>query len=283
MRVNYINFNGKLVVEQDNLINIENRAFKYGDGLFETMLWANDKICFLKYHVQRLQRSMNMLFLDDSQKFSESFIQELARELIIKNDLKESKVRLRLQVYRGGGGLYSPVSNQPVFVMTVEPIKPEIDLRTTQTGLIVDLYTEHFKPTSGLSKLKSINSLIYVMAGVYRKKKGLDEVLILNQEGLLCESISSNVFVYYDNKLYTPAISEGCVEGVMRRVVLEEASKMEIEIVEAKIDPEVLLEADEIFLTNAIKGVQGVVGFRHKRYFHHWSKLFQDRILKLQY
>lgn len=278
MRVSYMNFNGRVVLEQENILTGENRAFRYGDGLFETMLWTEGRIRFLDYHIQRLQQGMQMLHLEGIEKFDAGFIESAAGELIARNEFTESRIRLRLQVYRNGTGLYSPVINQAAFVLSVQPIKPETDLKANVTGLIVDLYPEHFKPVSGLSALKSINSLIFVLAGVYRKNKGLDEVLILNQDGHLCESVSSNIFVVYQKQLYTPALSEGCVNGVMRRVVLEEAKKMDLEIVEAKIDPQVLDEADEVFLTNAIHGVQGVVGYRSKRYFHQWSKIFQDRI-----
>lgn len=281
MRVSYINFNGRVTLEHEKILTAENRAFRYGDGLFETMLWKDGQIRFLNYHVERLEQGMQLLHLDGIEKFDAKFIEGAARELIARNELTESQIRLRLQVYRDGAGLYSPISNQAIFVLSVQPIKPETDLRNNAAGLIVDLYPEHFKPTSGLSALKSINSIIFVLAGIYRKKKGLDEVLILNQDGHLCESVSSNIFVVYQKKIYTPALSEGCVNGVMRRVILEEAEKLELEIVEAKIDPQVLEEADEVFLTNAIKGVQGVVGYRNKRYFHQWSKIFQDHILQI--
>lgn len=278
MRVNYINFNGRLLVDSEPVLTTYNRSFRYGDGLFETMLWMDRGIRFVEYHAERLQKGLQTLRIDGWERFDAEFIHRTARELLTKNELDGRYTRIRLQVFRSGSGLYSPVSNQPVFVMGAEPVAPETYQAsgTRKSGLIIDLYTEQIKAYSGLSHLKSTNSQVYVLAGLFRKQKGLDEVIILNQDGHVCETMSSNIFVAYGDKIYTPALSEGCVAGVMRRAVLELQDQVGAEIVEAKIDPMILPEADEIFLTNAVRGVQWVMGYRQKRYFNKWSKLFLD-------
>lgn len=296
MLVNYINHNGKLTVDSKAILPADNRAFRYGDGLFETMLWTKGRIRLLDYHVERLQAGMKTLQLEGRSRFAPSDIQQMCTGLLAKNEWLDRDCRLRLQVYRSGSGLYSPVSNQAEFVLQASPVdhvdhlspqpaggpsSPGTGTPVQSNGLIVDLYTEQFKPFSGLSGLKSINSLLFVLAGLYRKQQGLDEVILLNQEGHLCESLSSNVFVSYQQQLYTPALGEGCVAGTMRRAVLELAKKEGIRITEAKIDPQILEEADEVFLTNAIQGVQWVMGYRQKRYFNHWSKRFQKLITRL--
>ncbi|MBC7400896.1 MAG: aminotransferase class IV, partial [Mucilaginibacter sp.] len=132
-----------------------------------------------------------------------------------------------------------------------------------------------------LSNIKTCNSLTYVMAGLYKAQNNLDEVFLLNQNGFLCEASSSNVFVWYQNHLYTPALSEGCVEGVMRQVIINIAKKSNIPVTEAQINPEILYEADEVFLTNASKGIQCVMGYGIKRYFNKVSKVFMDELNKL--
>jgi branched-chain amino acid aminotransferase len=120
--------------------------------------------------------------------------------------------------------------------------------------------------------------MIYVLAGIYKNQHALDEVLILNQHGFLCESISSNVFVVYDRKLYTPALIEGCIAGVMRQVVMRLAKENNIELVEAQINPDILNEADEVFLTNAAKGIQWVMGYNNKRYFNEVSRFLNEKL-----
>lgn len=281
MRVNYINFNGKLISGSKAILPGDNRAFRYGDGLFETMLWSKGKIRLLDYHVERLQSGLNTLKLEGAERLGSSELTQLSAALLAKNELSEVNCRLRLQVYRSGGGLYSPTGNQAEFVLQATPLEEIANELTRYPALTIDLYPEHFKPYSSLSSLKSTNCLLFVLAGLYRKQQGLDEVIILNQDGLICETISSNIFISYRQQLYTPALSEGCVAGTMRRAVLDLAKKEGIEIIEAKIDPKILEEADEVFLTNAIRGVQWVMGYRNKRYFNHWSKRFQTIINRL--
>jgi branched-chain amino acid aminotransferase len=145
-------------------------------------------------------------------------------------------------------------------------------------GLIIDVYDELTKPVNILSNLKTCNSLIYVLAGIFKNQNALDEVMILNQHGFLCESISSNVFVVYDRKLYTPSLNEGCIGGVMRQVVMRLAKENGIELVEAQVNPDILNEADEVFITNAARGIQWVMGYNNKRYFNEISKFLSEKL-----
>lgn len=276
MPVHYINVDGNLIPEEVSFIQVENRGFRYGDGVFETMLWENGGMRFLKYHLDRLRESLQIIKIEDYARFDLYFVRTKTEELIRKNNLIGKSVRVRLIVYRAGGGLYGPEANKSSFVLQVSPIKQEpVDKKV---GLIVGLYTEYKKPFSDLSKLKSLNSLIYVMAGWFKNKFSYDDVLLVNQEGNLCESLTSNVFVYYEKTLYTPAISEGCIAGVMRRVVIELAEKEGIEVVEAEISPAIMNEADEIFCTNAVQGIQWVMGYKQKRYFNRISRILQERL-----
>ena len=278
MPIHYIDFNNKYVAEKEALFTSDNRSFRYGDGLFETMRWMDGDIRFLSHHVTRLREGMHMLQLEHAPAFDEHFIRSRAADLIRKNGLEGQHVRVRLQVYRDGGGLYSPQQNKAAYVMSLSKLDPD-DMKHRKLGLIVDVYSEFKKPYSELSKLKSANALVYVMAGLYRKKNGLDDVLILNQEGFLCESLSSNVFIWYGKKLYTPAISEGCIDGVMRKVVIDLALENGLEVIEAQINPAIMYEADEIFHTNAVHGVQWVMGYKQKRYFNRISRMLQEKLL----
>lgn len=281
MSLQYINFDGQIIAENQHIASIDSRALRYGDGLFETMLWKDGDIRFLKQHIDRLQRGMQTLQLEEFTKFDEFFIRSKTEELIRKNNMIGQQARVRLIVYRAGGGLYAPESNKPIYCLQVSRIATS--LRDKKLGLIVDLYTEFKKPYSDLSHLKSNNALIYVMAGIYKKRFAYDEVFILNQEGYLCEALTSNIFVYYEKVLYTPAITEGCVAGVMRKVVMDIAAAEDIQVVEAQISPEIMKQADEIFCTNAVQGVQWVMGYKQKRYFNKISRILQDRLQQWSY
>jgi branched-subunit amino acid aminotransferase/4-amino-4-deoxychorismate lyase len=138
------------------------------------------------------------------------------------------------------------------------------------------VYDELTKPINKLSNYKTSNALIYVMAGLYKKQNRLDDVFMLNQNGFLCESMTSNVFVVYDKQIYTPALSEGCVAGVMRNVVMDLARNNDIPIIEAQLNPEVLREAEEVFVSNAVTGIRWVMGYGRKRYFNENAKLLSN-------
>ena len=276
MSLQYINFDGQLVAENHQIATIDNRALRYGDGLFETMLWKDGDIRFLDLHIERLQQGMQTLQLEEYTKFDAFFIRSKTEELIRKNNMIGQQVRVRLVIYRGGGGTYAPETNKPVYALQIARMPPV--LRDKKLGLIVDLYTDFKKPYSDLSHLKSNNALIYVMAGLYKKKFAFDEVFLLNQEGNLCEGLISNIFIYYEKTLYTPALTEGCVAGVMRTVVMKMAEHEGIPVVEAQISPEIMKEADEIFCTNSVQGVQWVMGYKQKRYFNKISRILQEKL-----
>lgn len=278
MALLYINFNGEIVPADTKLLPVANRAFKYGDGLFESMRMLKGQLKFADMHADRLQRGMKALKIDGYSQMDAYFLKEKAEQLSIRNKSKHG--RLRLTVYRDSGGFYAPSQNKAGYCLEFTPAdEPRYFLN--EKGLIVDIFTDLPKPSNFLSNIKTCNSLTYVMAGLYKAQNNLDEVFLLNQNGFLCEASSSNVFVWYQNHLYTPALSEGCVEGVMRQVIINIAQKSNIPVTEAQINPEILYEADEVFLTNASKGIQCVMGYGIKRYFNRVSKVFMDELNKL--
>ena len=188
-------------------------------------------------------------------------------------------MRFRLTVYRDGEGLYTPVSNKPGYLLESTALT-DGNYTLNQKGLIIDVYDELTKPINKLSNYKTTNALFYVMAGLYQKQHKLDEAIILNQNGFLCESTSSNVFIVYEKQIYTPALSEGCIAGVMRSVVLKLAKMNDIPLIEAQISPEILKEADEVFVTNASSGIRWVMGYGKKRYFNETAKTITSFLLK---
>ena len=274
----FINFNGEIIPENTKMITTANRSFRYGDGLFESMRLMKGKLKFPDLHAERLQKGMKALKIDGYSQMDKWFLQETAEELGRRNKVKHG--RLRLTVYRDAEGLYTPSQNKMGYGLELQPLdEPRYFLNSK--GLIMDIFPDLPKPTNYLSNIKSCNSLIYVMAALFKAQNKLDDVFLMNQKGFLCESSSSNIFIYYQKHLYTPALSEGCVEGVMRQVVIGLAKKNSIPLTEAQINPDILYEADEVFLTNATRGIQSVMGFGVRRYFNELSKLFIEELNKL--
>jgi branched-chain amino acid aminotransferase len=219
---------------------------------------------------------MKLLKFDNYSLIDTWFIREKTEELIRRNKVG-ADARIRLTIFRDSGGFYTPDSNKFAYLLELHKLD-DSQYVLNKKGLIIDVYDEVPKPVNILSNSKTSNALIYVLAGIYKNQNALDEVLILNQNGFLCESVSSNVFVVYDRKLYTPALNEGCIAGVMRQVVMRLAKENDIELVEAQINPDILNEADEVFLTNAARGIQWVMGYNHKRYFNEVSRFLNEKL-----
>ncbi|SDZ99785.1 aminotransferase class IV [Pedobacter hartonius] len=270
MQHEYILYNDEFVAVDEKILTVKNRAFRYGDGLFESMRMSGGKLKFAELHAGRLQAGMNALKMDGGILFDNYFLKQKTAELCKKNKLKDN-VRFRLSVYRDADGLYTPDNNKSGYVLEASAMQ-ETGYELNKKGLIINVYDEITKPVNKLSNYKTSNSLLFVMAGLYKKQHRLDEAFILNQNGFLCESISSNVFVVYDKQIYTPALSEGCIAGVMRNVVMQTAKANGISIIEAQINPEVLKEAEEVFISNATSGIRWVMGYGKKRYFNEVTK-----------
>lgn len=274
-----MNFNGQIIPSGQEVLSVNNRGFRYGDGLFESMRYMNGAIKFPELHIDRVQKGMKVLKLDNNMLIDSWFLREKVEELARRNKTGPD-ARLKLTIFRDSEGLYTPSSNKMAYVLESQMLS-ESQYTFNQKGLIIDVFDELTKPVNILANLKTCNSLVYVLAGVYKKQHGLDEVMILNQNGFLCESISSNVFVVYDRKLYTPALNEGCIGGVMRQVIMRLAKENGIELIEAQVNPDILNEADEVFITNATKGIQWVMGYNNKRYFNEVGKFLSEKLNQL--
>ena len=268
--VTYLIYNGTLVESSKQLFTINNRAFRYGDGVFESIRIVNGKIPFLHYHIKRLKAATQFLKLETETAFDAHTIQQQINSLLEKNKITQGG-KVRLTVFRADGGLYTPTANKANYCIEASAIETNLFELNTK-GLHVELYPEIKKQTHTLSNFKTNNCLIYVMAGVYKTEKKYDDCVLLNDKSHVCEAISSNLFLVINGALYTPAISEGCLDGVMRRIVLEVAPKNRINIYENAIMPNDLLRADEVFLTNSVNGIQWVGSYKTKRYFNTTSK-----------
>ncbi len=276
MKTSYININGQLIPQEEASIPVNNRAFKYGDGLFESMRMLNGKLAFVELHADRIKQGMKALKMEGYNLFDSYFLKQKTTELIKKNRWL-GNARFRLSIYRVGEGFFTPMENKAAYVLEAIEM-PNNYYEWNAKGLIMGVFDEIPKPINSLSNFKTISALPYVMAAVNQKQKGWDESFILNQHGFLCESTNSNIFICFKDQIYTPALSEGCVAGVMRNAIMQMAKMDNIQIIEAQISPDILKEADEVFITNASSGIRWVMGYNRKRYFNALSKQFHEKL-----
>ena len=268
----FVNLNGQLLSADKPLFALDNRAFRYGDALFETIRCHQLVPLLFDFHYERLIRGMSMLEIQFTHLPSREQLLEFIANLITRNRIY-GDCRVRLTVFRADGGLYTPESNKPHFLIETTPLSTK-GYELNEKGLLVDVYTEERKSESGFSPFKTGNSLLFVMAGLHKSRSGLNDVLITNTKGKIIEALASNLFWIKENVFYTPLRSSGCVDGVMRRQVLLLLKQNGYEVQElVGATKELLLDADEIFITNAIQGIQWVVGLDDKRYFSKLTKV----------
>ena len=275
----YINHNGTYLDAEQPLFTASNRAFCYGDALFETIRIAENNPQFLKEHLQRLFIGMSVMKMQINPLFNEPFFENAILELAKKNEIT-SDGRIRLTIYRNQGGLYAPSDNTVSYLIEISALETKGYVLNVK-GYTVDLYTELKKTQSALSSIKSANCAIYVMAGINKRLNSLDDCILVNEKGVIIEAISSNIFAVKNGVLYTSPIADGCVDGVMRKKIIEIAQANRIAVYELSIMQNVLLGADELFLTNAINGIVWVVAYKQKRYFNNTSKKLLEKLNEL--
>ena len=262
----WINFNGQIVADSQKLFGAENRAFRYGDGFFETIRCYRGRPLWMPQHIQRIENSARLLKMTLPDKFGEDYITRIITDLLTHNRHMQG-ARVRLAFYRNDVGFYRPQTHDTSFLVESSALENE-NYVLNDKGLFVGVYTENLKGVNLLSSLKTSSALLYVMAAQHARDKKWDDAFILNDRACLAEATSSNIFLVEDKKIYTPAIDQGCVEGVMRNVVMPLAVKEGYKLNECELKPEDLLQVDEVFITNTISGIQWVKGFASKRYYH---------------
>lgn len=268
-----INFNGKILDESDQLSN--NRGFLYGDAVFETLKIVNNKILFWEDHYFRLMSSMRIIRLD----IPETYTPEFLKENIIKIHQKKSLTgnsRVRITVFRYSSGKYRPESNTSSFIISSEELK-ESNYILNNGDYKVDLFKDFYLDNQLISSIKSNNKIINVVASIYSNENGLKNCILLNKDKMVVEFINSNIFTVNQGKIYTPKLSSGCLNGVMRKNLINILRLNSFEVFEEDISTFDLTKSDEIFGTNIIQGLFSVTNYRNKYY----SNSISLKILKL--
>ena len=256
-----VNYNGSLFKDGERILSSQNRAFRYGDGIFESIRVIDGKMPFLNLHFERLLRGMKALKMTIPTYMNIHYL----RNEISKTIEEMPSSRVRLAIWREEGGFYTPTTNNIDFLIDSAPL-PDRRFSFNDLGLRIGIFKDFKMQETVISAFKTSNSLPYIMAGLFAKENQLDDVVMLNTHGYITEGISSNIFILKDKKLITPSLSSGCVGGIMRFVVKEIADKNEVEIIEKCVSIDELSTADEVFYTNSIQGIRWVEQFEDITY-----------------
>lgn len=259
-----INYNGSIVTETHISIH-QNRAFLYGDAIFETLKVLDNKVLFLEDHYFRLMASLRIVRMEIPMTFTMEYMEEQVINLV--NALPPAaSYRARITFFRKDGGRYLPLTNDTEFIITAEAI--DAPLYGLNTGVYeVELFKDYYVTKQLLSTLKSTNKMVQITGSIFAHENGYNNCLVINDDKNVVEALQGNLFMLTGNKLITPPLSDGCLNGIMRRQVLALAAKIEgLEVSETSISPFDLQKADELFITNVITGIQPVTKYRKKEF-----------------
>jgi branched-chain amino acid aminotransferase len=274
-----INFNGNL--ESQEHIFSNNRAFKYGDAVFETIKVVNGVILFWEDHYFRLMASMRIVRMEIPMGFTMEFLEQQITGLIDANNLLSSSARIRMTVFRDSPGLYTPDNNNTGYFMEAK-LLPSITYLKDSSSCVVDLFKDHYVTPQLLSNLKTTNRVLNVIAGIFAKENELDNCLLLNSNKQVIEAINGNLFLVKGNVIKTPPLTDGCLKGIMRQQLIGVIDKLEdYTIEEASISPFELQKADELFVTNVIQGIKPITKYRKKMFTTTVSNILVAEINKL--
>ena len=256
-----IDFNGQIISENSIRIGVQNRAFKYGDAVFDTLKYSQNKVHFIEDHYFRLMSSLRMLRMKIPMNFTLKFYEDEIKKTIAHSKY-DKNLRIRVSVYRKDGGLYNPYTNDIDFIIEVNQIKDN-PYDTYEIELFKD-----FPVYSGLlSTIKTNNRMVNIIASIFTDENNYQNCVLINEKKNIIEANNANIFLINGNKVLTPSIKEGCIFGVLRKKMIELLKEHEAyDLVETSISPFELLKADEVFLTNSITEIQSVNKYRKKTY-----------------
>ncbi|MEO6167481.1 MAG: aminotransferase class IV [Chitinophagales bacterium] len=264
----FISYNARIYPASEPVFPL-NRAMSYGDGLFESIRIHNGEILFFEDHIERLFAGMKALKIDVPEHFSLFFFHKQLVDLAQKEQTG-GNARVRITVFRSGGGLYQPLLLQPEFFLEVVPL--EHGFEWSNKACELGVFREIPKDYSTISFFKSINALPYVMASLFRKEQNLDDCLLLNSFGKVADAVSSNIFWIAKDIIYTTPLTDGGVAGVLRKQLIRIFKEQHLSFQEASILPDELLEMDELFITNVGWGIKPITKFGDKIFTSNQTK-----------
>lgn len=273
-----INFNGQLIPENEFVLNAQNRAYKYGDAIFDTLKYKNFELQFAEDHYFRLMSSLRILRMKIPIYLTLEYYQNEIIKTIDHSRL-QGDLRIRVSVYRKDGGLYKPDNNQVNMVIETGNVN-KLKAKVYEIELFKD-----FPVFSGLlSTIKTNNRIINVVSSIFADENNYQNCILVNEKKNIVEANNANIFLIKDNKITTPSLQDGCINGIVRKKIIELIKgKSNFQIEETSISPFELLKADEVFLTNSISEIRTVNKYRKKLFSSEYTNQLRNLFSKEYY
>lgn len=249
------------------------RGLFYGDALFETIRVFQGRMPLLAAHWERLSDGLRAMGYSLPPEWSRLFFEKEILRIAPFN------ARVRLTVWRSPGGLYLPENDTPRFLITARAIDSDC-FEWFGPGLDLGCCVSVRLPVDSLSSFKTLNAARYVAAAREARANGWDDGLLLNVYERVCEATSSNVFWFEGDALCTTPLTDGCVTGTLRKLLLLLRAEAGLPVQEKPITFATLLTAGEVFLTNAVQGIRWVRKIEGKVFDHRKTKTLHEQVVK---
>lgn len=255
--------NGKYKDLNSPSILIDNRAFRYGDGVFETIRFQNKQPILIQNHLQRWFDALSLFGFSIPIHLNPKRIEQEIIQLAEKN--KFNNARIRLTGFRDSGGLYDAINPNLNYSIEAYPLDPMVS-QLNSNGLRVCLYKECIKSADSFSHTKNNNYLPYLLGARHAMQIKCNDALVFNQHQRVCDSTKANLFIIKQYDIITPPLSEGCIDGIMRKQLLQALPIIGFTVVEKPITEAMLFESDAVFLSNAIQILRWVAEIDQQSY-----------------
>lgn len=274
-----IYINNQFYEEAKAKISVKDRGFRFGDGCFETIAFANFKPYLLEQHLQRLSGGLNAIKIF----FDVNILPQIIEEAISVNNIQNGFVRIMVTRGEGSRGYMPTYKSPPTLVIEV---MENPAMKTTEARLCVSSYTKMSGVPTEYKLMQGLNS---ILAKIEATDAGFFEALLLDNSGNISEVSAGNIFFAKDDILYTPSLECGCLEGVMRGNIIELCNSTtnddyneKILIEQGCFDLKTLEQADEVFITNTAWKIMPVIsidGLAFEAKSSKYYEIIKDKIL----
>jgi branched-chain amino acid aminotransferase len=235
-----VSINGKIVPPANATISVFDRGFLYGDSVFETIRTYAGKPFALQKHLERLERSAALVFIE--LPVPQAVLVREVDELVAAAGNDESYVRVMVSRGQGELGLDPALAGVSNRVMVAAPLQSPSQAVYDSGVKVVTFRTQ--RATDAMREAKKVGAV---------------EALIVDAKGRIIEGATSNVFWVQDGSLFTPPVEVGILAGITRAYVLEVAKALELPVRQVAPKQRELLKADEVFISSSIRELLPVV------------------------
>lgn len=261
-----INYNGNLVSTTEHFLSVDNRAFRYGDGVFDISKYSMKKVLFWEDHYLRLMAGMRIMRMEIPMSFSMEYLEEEIVRTVTANGLEDKQAKIRISIFRQNGGNYTPLHNQIDYLIEVEELAAPFYVLNDE-AYEVELFKDFYLQPDLLANIKHTNRIVNVLGSIFAQENEYQNCILLNSDKNIAGMLNANLFVVQGNTLKTPQLSDGAMNGITRKILLKSLKKVsDYEVVETSISPFELQKADELFITNTLVGIQPITQYRKKTY-----------------